>query len=325
KGANIWDTLVHEHPEYITDRSNGDIAANSYFKYKEDIQLMKQLGVTMFHWDLPQRIQDIGGFANKFVTDIFVDYARVLFTQFGNRVKCWITVNEPAIFSLGYTRKGFAPGVDSKGIGDYLSVHNLILSHAKTYHMSSWYYFELCMLGLHAHAIYSKEGDYPKVVKERILNRSLELGFLKSRLPKFSKEEMDYVRGSFDFFGLNHYTTYLVTPGLEEGLIPPSLEDDIHVLRTMDPSWPSTGGPDRKHYLYEVLNAIVEDGCNVFAYSPWSFIDNFEWTSGYTQMFGLYQVDFNNPDRPRIPKESSLFYADILKTRQIPAKYLEDI
>ncbi|PSN50000.1 Myrosinase 1 [Blattella germanica] len=88
KGVNIWDTMVHDHPEYIKDRSNGDVAANSYFKYKEDIQLMKQLGVTIFHWDLPQPIQDIGGIANKFVADIFVDYARVLFTQFGDRVSC---------------------------------------------------------------------------------------------------------------------------------------------------------------------------------------------------------------------------------------------
>jgi beta-glucosidase len=42
--------------------------------------------VTIFHWDLPQQLQDLGGMANKFIVDIFVDYARVLFTKFGDRV-----------------------------------------------------------------------------------------------------------------------------------------------------------------------------------------------------------------------------------------------
>ena len=45
KGVNIWDTLTHDHPEYVEDRSNGDIAANSYYMYKEDVQLLKKLEV----------------------------------------------------------------------------------------------------------------------------------------------------------------------------------------------------------------------------------------------------------------------------------------
>ena len=45
KGPSIWDTYTHEHPEKIADRSNGDIAANSYYKYKEDIRAIKEMGV----------------------------------------------------------------------------------------------------------------------------------------------------------------------------------------------------------------------------------------------------------------------------------------
>jgi Beta-glucosidase/6-phospho-beta-glucosidase/beta-galactosidase len=46
KGLNIWDTQTHNHPEYVHDFSNGDIAADSYHKYAEDIKLLKDLGVS---------------------------------------------------------------------------------------------------------------------------------------------------------------------------------------------------------------------------------------------------------------------------------------
>ena len=45
KGPSIWDTFTHEHPEKIAGRGNGDIAANSYYKYKEDIKAVKEMGV----------------------------------------------------------------------------------------------------------------------------------------------------------------------------------------------------------------------------------------------------------------------------------------
>jgi beta-glucosidase/6-phospho-beta-glucosidase/beta-galactosidase len=47
KGVDIWDTETHKHPDFISDFSNGDVAADSYHKYTEDIQLLKDLGVSI--------------------------------------------------------------------------------------------------------------------------------------------------------------------------------------------------------------------------------------------------------------------------------------
>lgn len=54
--------------------------------------------VTMYHFDLPQKLQTIGGFSNSMIIDFFEAYARLLFERFGDRVKYWITFNEPATF-----------------------------------------------------------------------------------------------------------------------------------------------------------------------------------------------------------------------------------
>ena len=78
--------------------------------------------------------------------------------------------------------------------------------------LCTFIYVYVCLFqwGAWAHPIFSETGDFPKRFKEKIAAKSAEQGFFRSRLPKFTPEEVEYIRGTSDFFGLNHYSTYLV-------------------------------------------------------------------------------------------------------------------
>ncbi|XP_077302259.1 myrosinase 1-like [Arctopsyche grandis] len=437
KGENIWDRLTHT-TDMIKDRSNGDVACDSYNQHKRDVEMLKQLGVdyyrfsiswsrilpdgfsnrlsqdgiayydslindllvanitpfaTLYHWDLPQRLQDLGGWSNPMMADYFLDFAEVVFEAFGDRVQNWLTFNEPWVVCLqGYGGVGKAPALNMSGIAEYLCAHNLIKAHAMAYHLyddvyrplqggrigwtlnSNWHEpanqypadieaAERAMqfhLGWFGHPVFSTEGDYPQVMKERIAKRSLEQGYPRSRLPEFTTEEIAYIRGTYDFFGLNHYTTTLVRmpTTISKEL---SYYDDLGTEGFEDPAWPGSASVwlkvvpwgfrnllnwikenyynpeiivfengfsdrdnkddvDRISYYNQYLNALLdalEDGCNVTAYTAWSLMDNFEWLQGYTERFGLYYVDFNDPRRTRTPKASAFYYKSILESRTI--------
>lgn len=92
--------------------------------------------LTLYHWDLPQVLQDLGGFANPLFADWYEDYARVVFYLFGDRVKHFITFNEPYEFCTdGYGSNISAPQLGASGIGEYLCFRNVLLSHARAYHL----------------------------------------------------------------------------------------------------------------------------------------------------------------------------------------------
>ncbi|XP_047122276.1 myrosinase 1-like [Schistocerca piceifrons] len=443
KGENIWDHMLHEHPEYGNNGENGDVACDSYHKYAEDVQALKDLGakvyrfsiswsrilptgdldvinqagidyynnlinlllengiepmVTMYHWDLPQALQYLGGWPNPILADYFLEYARVLFDNFGDRVKWWLTFNEPYTFTRGYASSGSqAPSQNAPGIGDYLAAHTVIRAHGMVYRLydeqyrptqngkisitlnCDWFepYNDLeetleaqermfqFQLGLYANPIYV-DGDYPAVVRERVDNNSRAEGRPRSRLPSFTEEEKRMINGSADFFGLNSYTTMLViSAALGHS---PSMDLDCGVLRIINFTWPSssaiwlkvvpwgfrnivnwvssrypnypifiaengyadTGELDDEgrisyygQYLAELLKAINEDGANVIGYTAWSLLDNFEWNSGYSQKFGIYQVDFDSTERTRTPKASTSFLANIYRNMSVPEEYFQ--
>ncbi len=87
--------------------------------------------VTLYHWDLPQWVQDAGGWASRATTDRFVDYVRAVHARLGDRVPYWLTLNEPYCSAfVGHLEGRHAPGIRDEGIA-VSTVHHLLLAHGK--------------------------------------------------------------------------------------------------------------------------------------------------------------------------------------------------
>lgn len=92
--------------------------------------------VTLYHWDLPQPLQDLGGWTNDRIAIYFEQYANICFSLFGDRVKTWVTINEPKSMCLDTYNDGKnAPGIISPGVGSYLCGRTVLLAHARAYHL----------------------------------------------------------------------------------------------------------------------------------------------------------------------------------------------
>ncbi len=86
---------------------------------------------TLYHWDLPQKLQEIGGWTNREVSSHFADYAAVLSKHLGDRVQNWITINEPwVIANIGHKTGEHAPGIKDEKMALQVA-HHLLLAHGK--------------------------------------------------------------------------------------------------------------------------------------------------------------------------------------------------
>lgn len=87
--------------------------------------------VTLYHWDLPQVLQDIGGWNNRDVCGYFADYAALMVRKLGDRVKYWTTFNEPWVIAfLGNETGEHAPGIKDQKVALQVA-HNLLVAHGK--------------------------------------------------------------------------------------------------------------------------------------------------------------------------------------------------
>lgn len=173
KSESIWDRFCRK-PGTIENGDSGDVACDHYHRWREDIALMKEIGlqayrfsvswprvmtdsgevnpagmdfydrlvdalleggiqpwITLYHWDLPQRLQDRGGWPARGVVDAFCGYADALTRRLGGRVKRWITFNEPQVSAFnGYYEGRHAPG--HKNLQEAVEAsHHLLLAHGR--------------------------------------------------------------------------------------------------------------------------------------------------------------------------------------------------
>ncbi|KAK9687272.1 Glycosyl hydrolase family 1 [Popillia japonica] len=227
--------------------------------------------VTMYHWDLPLGLHQLGGWPNIALVDYFVDYADKLFSLFGDRVKTWITFNEPSqICEFGYSRGFLAPGYTQLGIGNYMCGRTLLIAHAKAYRLYEKKYkqHQKGLVGMTVHAVWFEpaaegktyaeaadislqfmfgwwehpiyKGDYPPVMRKQINYLSAQQNFTKSRLPYFTKDEIKLIKGTADFLGLNYYTSFLCSPLDSSAVQNPLLSPDSNVTCYQPSSWQST-------------------------------------------------------------------------------------
>jgi beta-glucosidase len=172
KGPSVWDTFSHT-PGNVRGGDTGDVACDSYHRYREDVALMASLGlkayrfsiswprvqpggrgpanqkgldyyralldelaghgiastVTLYHWDLPQELQDAGGWPVREVAERFADYAALCAQALGDRVTRWITLNEPQVVANnGYRHGQHAPGLHDPEAAA-ATTHHLLLGH----------------------------------------------------------------------------------------------------------------------------------------------------------------------------------------------------
>ena len=269
---SIWDTFSKTEGK-VFNMDNGDVACDHYHRYKEDVAIIKELGVdsyrlsiawprifpepgrynpkgmefyknlltelknngiksavTLYHWDLPQWLQDRGGWEVRESTDWFIEYAKSCFTELDDLVDMWITHNEPWCASLLSNALGeHAPG--KRDISAALKVaHHLLLSHGKavalykqlglkkpigiTLNLSPAYpasnQFSDLLAASNSDGFANRwfldpifKGSYPFDMVNLFAARSCDFGFVR-------EGDFEIIGEPCDFFGINFYNRSLV-------------------------------------------------------------------------------------------------------------------
>jgi beta-glucosidase len=310
RGESIWDRFCAT-PGKVANSEDGLTACDHYHRYAEDIQIMKQLGVstyrfsiawprlfpkgdevreergfdfysrlidellangitpmpTLYHWDLPQPLQDKGGWANRDTVGAFAKYAAAAVEAFGDRVQKWLTLNEPwCVTWLGYMNGVHAPGVQNLDHA-LAAAHHTALAHAEAsramravrndlkiglalnmtnYRLEDENDASLAELGDLMDAQLNRwwidaflNGTYPKVLMD----------FHEQRLSNIIQPgDLDKLKVQTDFMGVNYYSDSFIglpretdKPLIEEGLFPfPHRMNGSAPAPYTDMGWPVT-------------------------------------------------------------------------------------
>ncbi|CAI0403761.1 unnamed protein product [Linum tenue] len=287
RGPSIWDVFTNKYPGRIDDGNNGDRGVDFYYRYKEDIKLIKDVNmngfrisiswsrilptgrisggvnekgimfyhnlidellsngiepfVTIYHFDLPQALEEeYGGFLSPRIVDDYKEFAELCFREYGGKVKKWITINEPWTISIfGYEQGIFAPGRCSDWVnpacqaGDsatepYIVSHHVLLSHASAVNLyrQKFQKRQNGEIGIVLNCFWMlpySNSTVDKAAAERAVDfvfgwhmepitfgrypKSMEAN-VGERLPNFTEEQSLRLIGSYDFVGVNYYSSF---------------------------------------------------------------------------------------------------------------------
>jgi beta-glucosidase len=237
----------------------------------------------------------------------------------GDKVRFWITLNEPEIYATQSYLTGVWPPQQKNPINYFRVIRHLIRAHRRVYPVIKQYN-STAQIGV------AKNNIYFEPHTKHVVNR-----FIKHMSDWWWNEYfLNQIDAWQDFVGLNYYfhnrTNFFMTRN--ENKVVSDLgwelhpEGIFHVLSDLKkynkPVYITENGladatdKDRSWYIREVLKNVhkaIEAGVDVRGYLHWSLLDNFEWDKGFAARFGLVEVDYETMERK--PRKSALYYKEI--------------
>jgi len=267
--------------------------------------------VTLYHWTLPQWLEEKGGWLNPKTPYYFDRYVKIISENLFNQVNFWITLNEPLVYISASYFKGVWPPQEKSIFKSLKVVKNLIKAHKLAYNSLKLIDLE-CQVGISKHNIYFKHIPLAKYF--------------------WNSYFLNKIQNQQDFIGLNYYfhrrffeDKSLPYSGLGWRVFPEGL---YHVLKDLKkykkPIYITENGiasvqdVNRINFIKDHLiwtHKAIEEGVDVRGYFYWSLLDNFEWDKGFWPRFGLVEVNHQTFERRIRP--SAEFYAQVCKENKL--------
>lgn len=364
----------------ILPNGTGEVNEAGIRFYSDLVDCLLEHGIrpfcTLYHWDLPRHIHEMGAWNNEKMVDWFGEYTEVIAKRLGDRLKDYFTINEPqCIIGLGYQRAEHAPAMVCSTRDIVRMSHILMMCHGRAVQVLREHVpgvrvgyapcsSPMAPISSSAADLEAAKRAYFVVNPENfiwnaawfsdpvVLGSYQEDGLrvFEKFLPKSWEKDLELIHQPLDYYGQNIYQSRLVRAadnphgfemvsprtGVERTLMgwdvmPDSLYWGAKLLheRYKLPIIITENGmscPDvvvnghvqdqsRISFMDGYIRGLgraIDEGVDVAGYFYWSFFDNFEWKSGYTQRFGLVHVDYDT--QVRTVKDSCFHYKDIIES-----------
>jgi beta-glucosidase len=287
--------------------------------------------VTLIHFNYPKWLEDECGWESPLAVDYYLRYADLVVSRYGDRVKYWITFNEPNIWPIfGWTIGVMPPGkVDIFGASKVKE--NIVAAHRKAYDLIHLRDPD-SLVSANMYLIKFRHWLIGFILNSDYIQKEFVLDDIDDKLDYLS---IDYYYNFTSFYGLlsangKKWLCTIDPEGMYETLKKYSLEyPDLPIMIAENGIATENGKPrgdgwtrseHLKSHVYWMQKAMSE-GVNVIGYLYWSLTDNFEW-GGYDERFGLYTVNaLSDPELARIPTDAVQTYSDIIAGRGVPDGY----